>query len=174
VTVNTQVEVWSITSLTYLYTLVNGVQGQSGVNGVPIDTLVLAVNLGTYPTLVALNGPPFPNANYPETGFAFVKPTTGPQDWAQFSPDPLAMSAPLGPYDVVGYTNAGTDTSGTITGQAIVASTDSGITNIGRTISLVKNGSTLSGYVKFQYTAPINGVTTTTVIVDSVVGTRVP
>jgi hypothetical protein len=174
VTVNNQVEVWSMTSLTYLYTVVNGVQGQSGSPGFPRDTLVIAVDLGTYPTLVALNGPPFPNANYPEPGFGFVKPTTGPQNWAQFSPDPLAMSAPLGPYDVVGYTNAGTDTSGTITGQAIVASTDSGITNIGRTISLVKNGSTLSGYVKFQYTAPINGVTTTTVIVDSVVGTRVP
>jgi hypothetical protein len=173
VTVNNQVEVWSITSLTYLHTLVNGVQGQSGVNGVPIDTLVLAVNLGTYPTLVALNGPPFPNANYPETGFAFVKPTTGPQNWAQFSPVPLAISAAAGPYNVVGYTNTGTDTTGTITGQAIVSQTDTS-TNEGRTVSLTKNGSTLSGYINFTATAPFNGVTSTIVVVDSVVATRVP
>ncbi len=174
VTVNNQVEVWSITSLTYLYTVMNGVQGHPGDPGFPQDTLVLAVDLGTYPTLVALNGPPFPNANYPEAGFALVRPTTGPQDWAQFGPTPLAVSGKLAPYDIVGYANTGTDTSGTITGQAIVSSTDSGSTNIGHTVSLSKSGSTLSGYIKLQYTIPINGVSTTTVLVDSVVAQRVP
>ncbi len=173
VTVTDQVEVWSITSLRYLYTLVNGVQGHAGDPGVPNDTLVIVVNLTPNPTLVALNGPPFPNANYPQAGFAFVRPSTGPLDWANFPPDPLAISTAAAPYDVIGYSNIGTDTSGTITGQVIVSKTDSGATNIGHTVSLAKKGATLSGYIRFQYTVPINGVPTTNVLVDSVIAQRV-
>jgi hypothetical protein len=172
VTVDGPVELWTIQSFKYLYTLVNGVKEYASDSGVPKDSLAITIQPGTVPTLVALNGPPF-NSNYPEAGFGFASPPDSAQQWASVKPVPLAISAPYPPLTVAGYTNTGTATSGTITGQAIIAN-DNGVMNAGYSVNLVKNGATLSGYIMLQGTGPIKGVTTTGIVVDSVVAVRVP
>jgi hypothetical protein len=172
VTVDGPVELWTIQSFQYLYTLVNGVKEYASDSGVPKDSLAITIQPGTVPTLVALNGPPF-NSYYPEAGFGFASPPDSAQQWASVQPVPLAISAPYPPLTVAGYTNTGTATSGTITGQAIIAN-DNGVMNAGYSVNLVKNGSTLSGYIMLQGTGTIKGVTTTGIVVDSVVAVRVP
>jgi hypothetical protein len=172
VLVDGPVELWTIQSFTYLYTLVNGVKMYASDSGVSKDSLAITIQPNTVPTLIALNGPPYPNANYPEPGFGFASPPDSAQQWASVSPIPLAISAPYPPIDVAAYSNTGNATSGTITGQAIQSNAN-GITNGGFTVNLVKNGSTLSGYIQEQGTGTNSkGVTTTLVIVDSVVAVR--
>jgi len=166
--VSSNVELWRIQSTYWLYTLVNGARSDT----VPPDT-ILKIMPGTIPTLIALNGPPFPNATYDEAGFGFVSPTDSAQQWAQFQPMALAISGPHAPFDVFAYSNTGTATSGTITGKAIESNTGF-VTNSGFTVNLTKKGSTLSGYIMLQGTATLKGVTTTVVVVDTVVATRVP
>jgi hypothetical protein len=166
---SSNVELWRIQSLSWLRTFVNG----SVSDTVPPDT-VLTIIPGTVPTLIALNGPPFPNATYNEAGFGFVSPTDSAQQWAQFQPIALAISGPHAPIDVFAYTNTGTATSGTITGKAIQSHTGV-VTNGGFSVNLTKKGSTLSGYIMLQATVTDHkGVTTSGVVVDTVVATRVP
>jgi len=162
------VELWVIQSFTYLRTLVNG---QVSDTNVTADTLAITVLPNTVPTLIALNGPPFPNTNYPEAGFGFASPPTSAQQWASATPTPLAISGPIAPIDVVAYTNTGSATSGTITGKAQISKSND-VTNYGFSVNLTKNGSTLSGYIMLQGTYSDNGVQTTTVVVDSVVAVR--
>jgi hypothetical protein len=167
-TVNSaNVELWRIQSLTWLHTLVNGAISDSA----PPDT-VLKLVPGTVPTLIALNGPPFPNSMYPEAGFGFASPPDSAQQWAQVPPTPLAISGPVPPIDVFAYSNTGTATSGTITGKSIEAHTGV-VTNSGFTVNLTKKGTMLSGYIMLQGTATVKGVVTTGVVVDSVVAVRV-
>ncbi len=142
------VELWVIQSFTYLHTLVNGVAADTTVT---TDTLALTILPNTVPTLIALNGPPYPNANYPEPGFGFASPPTSAQQWATVQPQPLAISGAYGPINEFAYSNTGTATSGTITGEALQAN-DNGVTNLGFTVNLKKNGSTLSGYIMLQGT----------------------
>jgi hypothetical protein len=172
VTVDGPVELWVIQSFTYLYTLVNGTKQYAQDSGVVKDSLAITIQPGTVPTLVALNGPPFPNSNWPEAGFGFASPPDSAQQWASVPPVPLAISGAYPPIDVFGYTNTGTATSGTITGQAMIAN-DNGVTNAGYSVNLTKKGSTLSGYIMIQGTGPIKKVQTTVVVVDSVVAVRV-
>ena len=161
-------ELWRIQSISWLYTTINGARSDT----VPPDT-VLKIIPGTVPTLIALNGPPFPNATYDEAGLGFVSPTDSAQQWAQFQPIALAISGPHAPIDVFSYTNTGTATSGTITGSAIQSHTGV-VTNGGFTVNLTKKGSTLSGYIMLQGTVVDKGVTTSGVVVDTVVAIRVP
>lgn len=164
------VELWKIQSLTWLYTTANGVRQDTATSDVVLDILP-----GTVPTLIALNGPPFPGGDYDEAGFGFVSPTDSAQHWAQFHPIALAISGPHAPIDVFAYSNTGTATSGTITGKAIQAHTGV-VSNSGFTVNLTKNGSTLSGYIMLQGTATIHGqdTPTTAVVVDSLIAVRVP
>jgi hypothetical protein len=162
------VELWVIQSFTYLRTLLNG---QVSDTNVTADTLAITVLPNTVPTLIALNGPPFPNTNYPEAGFGFASPPTSAQQWASATPTPLAISGPIAPIDVVAYMNTGSATSGTITGKAQISQSND-VTNYGFSVNLTKNGSTLSGYIMLQGTYSENGVKTTTVVVDSVVAVR--
>jgi hypothetical protein len=167
-TLNTaNVELWQIQSFTWLYTTVNGARSDTAK-----PVLAFTILPGTVPTLIALNGPPFPGGFYPEAGFGFASPPDSAQEWAQVQPTPLAISAAYPPIDVFGYTNTGTATSGTITGQSIEAHTGV-VSNSGFTVNLTKKGTMLSGYIMLQGTAPIKGVTTTVVVVDSVVAVRV-
>jgi hypothetical protein len=168
-TVNSaNVELWVVQSFTWLHTLANGVVQDSAK-----PYLAFTILPNTVPTLIALNGPPFPNSMYPEAGFGFASPVGSADNWAQVNPVPLAISGPIAPIDVTAYTNTGTATSGTITGQAIIA--QSGVvTNSGFTVNLAKNGSTLSGYIMVQGTTTIKGTVTTVVVVDSVVAVRTP
>jgi hypothetical protein len=159
-------ELWQIQSFTWLYTTVNGVKSDSAS-----PQLAFTILPNTVPTLIALNGPPFPGGFYPEAGFGFASPPDSAQEWQQVKPTPLAISAAYPPIDVFGYTNTGTATSGTITGQAIQSHTGV-LTNSGFTVNLTKNGSVLSGYIKLQGTGTIKGVETTVVVVDSVVAVR--
>ena len=162
------VELWQIQSFTYLYTLVNGVRKQASDSGVPKDTMAFTIQAGTVPTLIALNGPPFPGGNYPFAGFGFASPPDSAQQWAQVKPFALAISAPFPPLDVFAYTNTGTATSGTITGKAMIAN-DNGVTNFGRTVNLIKKGSMLSGYITLEGTSAKTGYV---VVVDTVVAVR--
>ena len=161
------VELWQIQSFTWLHTLINGVVSDSAHS-----TLAFTIQPNTVPTLIALNGPPFPGGYYPEAGFGFASPPDSAQEWAQVKPTPLAISAAYPPIDVFGYTNTGTATSGTITGQSIEAHTGV-VTNSGYTVNLTKKGSMLNGYIMLQGTATIKGVPTTVIVVDSVVAVRV-
>lgn len=164
-TVNSaNVELWQIQSFTWLHTTVNGAISDSAG-----PTLAFQIPPNTVPTLIALNGPPFPNSNYPFAGFGFVAPPDSAQEWAQVVPLPLAISAAFPPIDVFAYSNTGTATSGTITGKAMAAN-DNGITNFGRTVNLTKNGSLLSGYITIQGNDPKKGLV---VVVDTVVAVRV-
>jgi hypothetical protein len=163
------VELWQIQSFTYLYTLVNGVRKQASDSGVPKDSMAFTIQAGTVPTLIALNGPPFPGGNYPFAGFGFASPPDSAQQWAQVKPLALAISAAFPPLDVFAYTNTGTATSGTITGQAMIAN-DNGVTNYGFTTNVTKKGSILSGYITIQGTSQKTGFV---VVVDSVVAVRV-
>jgi hypothetical protein len=165
------VELWQIQSFTYLYTLVNGARKQASDSGVPKDSMAFTIQAGTVPVLIALNGPPF-TALYPLAGFGFASPPDSAQQWAQVQPFALALSGPYPPIDVTAYTNTGTATSGTITGQAIQAHVGA-VTNGGYTVNLTKKGAMLSGYIMKQGTATIKSVLTTIVLVDSVVATRV-
>ncbi len=167
------VELWQIQSFTYLYTLVNGVRQQAADSGVVKDSLAITIQPNTVPTLIALNGPPFPTSGlYPVAGFGFASPPDSAQQWAQVQPTPLAISAAYPPIDIFGYTNTGTATSGTITGQSMEAHTGV-VTNSGFTVNLTKKGTMLSGYIMLQGTATIKKVLTTVVVVDSVVAVRV-
>ena len=159
------VELWVIQSFTWLRTTVNG-----AVSDTAGPTLAFQLKPNTVPTLIALNGPPFPNANYPFAGFGFVAPPDSAQEWAQVKPIPLAISAAFPPIDEFQYTNTGTATSGTITGKAEIAN-DNGITDYGFTANLTKKGSTLSGYITLQGVSAKYGAV---VVVDTVVATRVP
>lgn len=140
--------------------------------------MAFTIQANTVPTLIALNGPPLPNANYPEPGFGFASPPDSAQEWASVSPTPLAISGLVPPIDITGYTNTGNATSGTITGKSIASSVPSGtayVSNVGFTVNLLKKGSTLSGYIQFQGTGTDSkGNTTSLVVVDSVVATQVP
>ena len=161
------VELWQIQSFTWLHTLINGAVSDSAHS-----YLAFTIQPGTVPTLIALNGPPFPGGYYPEAGFGFASPPDSAQEWAQVKPTPLAISAAYPPIDVFGYTNTGTATSGTITGQSLEAHTGV-VTNSGYTVNLTKKGSMLSGYIMVQGTYTTKGVSTTVVVVDSVVAVRV-
>ena len=161
------VELWVIQSLTFLYATVNGVRSDTAP-----PKLSLPITAGTVPTLIAINGPPFPGGDYDEAGFGFVAPTDSAQQWAQFHPIGLAISGPHTPFDVFSYSNTGTATSGTITGKALESHTGV-LTNSGRSVNLTKNGSKLSGYIMVQDTGLLNGVETTGIEYDSVVAVRV-
>jgi PKD domain len=161
------VELWVIQSLTFLYATINGARSDTAP-----PKLSLPITAGTVPTLIAINGPPFPGGDYDEAGFGFVAPTDSAQQWAQFHPIGLAISGPHTPFDVFSYSNTGTATSGTITGKALESHTGV-LTNSGRSVNLTKNGSKLSGYIMVQSTGLLNGVQTTGIEYDSVVATRV-
>ena len=158
------VELWQIQSFTWLHTTVDGVISDSAK-----ATLAFQIPPNTVPTLIALNGPPFPGGNYPFAGFGFVAPPDSAQQWAQVKPIPLAISAAFPPIDVFEYTNTGTATSGTISGKAMIAN-DNGITNYGFTANLTKKGSMLSGYITLQGTSQKTGFV---VVVDTIVAVRV-
>ena len=162
---SSNVELWVIQSFTWLRTTVNG-----AVSDTAGPTLAFTIPPNTVPTLIALNGPPFPNANYPFAGFGFVAPPDSAQEWAQVKPIPLAISAAFPPIDEFQYTNTGTATSGTITGKAEIAN-DNGITDYGFTANLTKKGSTLSGYITLQGVSAKYGAV---VVVDTVVAVRAP
>lgn len=161
------VELWVIQSLTFLYATINGARSDTAP-----PKLSLPITAGTVPTLIAINGPPFPGGDYDEAGFGFVAPTDSAQQWAQFHPIGLAISGPHTPFDVFAYSNTGTATSGTITGKALESHTGV-LTNSGRSVNLTKNGSKLSGYIMVQSTGLLNGVMTTGIEYDSVVAVRV-
>jgi PKD domain len=161
------VELWVIQSLTFLYATINGARSDTAP-----PKLSLPITAGTIPTLVALNGPPFPGGQFTEAGFGFVSPPDSAQQWAQVQPIALAISGPFPPIDVFAYSNTGTATSGTITGKALSAHTGV-LTNSGRSVNLTKNGSKLSGYIMVQTTGLLNGVETTGIEYDTVVATRV-
>ncbi len=164
------VELWRIQSFTWLHTLIDG-----AISDTASAKLAFDIQPNTVPTLVALNGPPFPNSNYPEAGFAFASPPDSAQQFAQVAPIPLAISGAVAPIDVFAYSNTGTATSGTITGKAIQSVTQGGgLTNGGFTVNLIKKGTILSGYITLQGTVPIKGVQTTIVAVDTIVAVRVP
>jgi hypothetical protein len=162
---SSNVELWRIQSFTWLHTLVNGAISDSAK-----ATLAFQIPPNTVPTLIALNGPPFPGGNYPFAGFGFVAPPDSAQQWAQVKPIPLAISAAFPPIDVFEYTNTGTATSGTISGKAMIAN-DNGITNYGFTANLTKKGPMLSGYITLQGTSTKTGFV---VVVDTIVAVRVP
>jgi hypothetical protein len=166
-TVNSaNVELWQIQSITWLRTTINGANSDSA----PPDT-VLKIVPGTVPLLIALNGPPFPNSMYPEAGFGYASPPTV-QQWPSVAPVGLAISGPVAPIDVFAYSNTGTATSGTITGEALQAHTGV-ISNGGFTVNLTKKGTILSGYINLQGTVTVKGQVQTGVVVDSVVAVRV-
>jgi PKD domain len=161
------VELWVVQSLSFLYSTINGVRSDT----VP-PKLSLPITAGTVPTLVALNGPPFPGGQINEPGFGFASPPDSAQQWAQVAPLALAISGPADPIDIFAYSNTGTATSGTITGKALIA--HSGVlTNSGHLVNLTKNGSKLSGYIMVTTTGLLNGVQTTGIEFDTVVAVRV-
>jgi hypothetical protein len=161
------VELWVVQSLAFLYSTINGVRSDT----VP-PKLTLPITAGTVPTLVALNGPPFPGGQINEPGFGFASPPDSAQQWAQVAPLALAISGPADPIDIFAYSNTGTATSGTITGKALIA--HSGVlTNSGHLVNLTKNGSKLSGYIMLTTTGLLNGVETTGIEFDTVVAVRV-
>jgi hypothetical protein len=161
------VELWRMQSFTWLYTTVNGVVSDTAKPALAFD-----IPAGVVPTFLALNGPPFPGGDYPEAGFGFAPTPDSAQQWPQVVPQPLAISAPYGVFTgPTSYSNTGTTTSGTITGQAMGGS---GGNTGGFIVDLVKKGSVLSGYIKHQASGEIAGVPTTIVVVDTLVAVRVP
>ncbi|HZS62273.1 MAG TPA: PKD domain-containing protein [Gemmatimonadaceae bacterium] len=176
VTVGTKPEVWLIQSLTYLYTLKNGVKSTN--DSTSNHGYILFLDSGSVHALVAVDGPPLPSStNYPAgVGFYLAQPTDSVSHWPNVQGVPLALANAFSPLDVVAYADSGNMTQGSITGKAQSTTLAGGSPSVpyGYSVSLTKKGNTLSGYIQIQGTGMNGGQTITEVTVDSVVAQRVP
>jgi hypothetical protein len=167
VTIDGGAEVWQIQSQHYSYMILNGVTRRDTT---PNDSLVFDITPGSTAFMIAVHATQPPN--YPIVGLYYAD-TDSVNDWPKFLGFPLGVVSAYGPFGIVSYSETGTPTQGTITGTFVESVGSGGTTNVGRSASLTKNGTTLSGYIRLQGTAPPANGSYTAIVVDTLVAVRV-